>query len=79
MGVVMPYELIYLAEVTAEIIPRIPLKNRGQISHAIAERLTADPIGLGKPLQGKYKGFRRLRVGDSLFYGFACHLFCWRF
>jgi len=44
--------------------PKIPPANRGQIERAIKERLTADPIGLGKPLSGEFAGMLRLRVGD---------------
>jgi len=45
-------------------IQKIPPANRIQIQRAISERLTVDPIRLGKALEGKYKGLRRLRVGD---------------
>jgi len=34
------------------------------IKRAIEERLSIDPIGLGKPLRYSLKGHRRLRVGD---------------
>ena len=59
----MPYDIEFSRQ-AFEGIGNAPQKNASQIARAITERLTADPIGLGKPLQGKYKGYRRLRVGD---------------
>ena len=60
----MPFSIVYDVNVTTIDIPALPVRNREQVKRAIVERLTVDPIGLGKPLQGKYKGYRRLRVGD---------------
>jgi len=60
----MPYAVEYAVRVIEKHIPAIPAANRGQIARAINERLTADPVGLGKPLTGKFKGLSRLRVGD---------------
>ena len=60
----MPYTVIYSDYVSDDVIPAIPRRNKEQISKAINERLTADPIGLGKPLKYELKGYRRLRVGD---------------
>lgn len=60
----MPHTIIYGKSVVANDIPAIPAPNREQIKRAIHSRLTADPVGLGKPLSGRYRGFRRLRVGD---------------
>jgi len=37
---------------------------RQQIKRAIEERLTIDPVKLGKPLRYSLFGLRRLRVGD---------------
>lgn len=37
---------------------------RQQIRRAIEERLTIDPIKLGKPLKYSLLGMRRLRVGN---------------
>ena len=45
-------------------IEKIPPANRVQIQRAINERLMVDPVGLGKPLTGEFKGLYRLRVGD---------------
>jgi len=45
-------------------VQKIPPANRVQIQKAINERLAVDPVGLGKPLTGQFKGLYRLRVGD---------------
>ena len=42
----------------------IPKAHAIQIGRAIAERLSADPAGCGKPLRHELKGAWRLRVGD---------------
>ena len=59
----MPYNVI-LDKEALEDICAIPKANAIQITRAIEQRLAADPFGLGKPLQYKLKGYRRLRVGD---------------
>ena len=59
-----PYQIEYLDTVVAEDIPALPKSMREIIKRAIEERLTADPIGLGKPLRYSLIGHRRLRVGD---------------
>ncbi len=58
------YRIEYLGSVVEEDIPRLPKTARAVIQKAIEERLTVDPIGLGKPLRFSLKGHRRLRVGD---------------
>ena len=58
------YRIAYLDSVVNEDIPRLPKSSRLLIQRAIEERLTIDPIGLGKPLRYSLKGHRRLRVGD---------------
>ena len=60
----MPFTINYDRRVVEKHIPKIPSANKGQISRAINERLTADPVGFGKPLMGEFAGMRRLRVGD---------------
>ena len=60
----MRYRIAYTEKVTRSVIPSIPAYNREQISRAIDERLTVDPIGLGKPLRYNLKGAWRLRVGN---------------
>ncbi|UZE39183.1 type II toxin-antitoxin system RelE/ParE family toxin [Wolbachia endosymbiont of Drosophila pseudotakahashii] len=37
---------------------------RSRITKAINERLTTDPIKFDKPLRGRLKGYRRIRVSD---------------
>ncbi|MFH0798939.1 MAG: type II toxin-antitoxin system RelE/ParE family toxin [Pseudomonadota bacterium] len=58
------YRIVYLDSVVNEDIPRLPKSSRLLIHRAIEERLTIDPVGLGKPLRYSLKGHRRLRVGD---------------
>jgi len=60
----MPYKIFYIEKVVKDTIPSIPQTDKGIIVKAINERLTVDPIGFGKPLRYKLKGYRRLRVGD---------------
>ena len=58
------YRVEYLDSVVSEDIPRLPKSARNLIKRAIEERLTIDPVGLGRPLRYSLKGHRRLRVGD---------------
>ena len=58
------YSVTYLDRVVDEDIPALPKKMRELIKRAIESRLTADPIGLGKPLRYSFIGHRRIRVGD---------------
>lgn len=58
------YEVEYLDCVVEEDIPALPKSIRTLIKKAIETRLTADPVGLGKPLRYSFKGHRRIRVGD---------------
>jgi mRNA interferase RelE/StbE len=60
----MPYSILYADSVVKKDIPALPLKQKAQIKKAIEERLTVDPVGLGKPLRYSLFGHRRLRVGD---------------
>jgi len=60
----MAYLIKFAEVVVKEQIPSIPMPYRQQIKQAIEERLTVDPIKLGKPLKYSLFGFRRLRVGD---------------
>lgn len=59
-----PYSIEYLDLVVEEDIPVLPKRMRDLIRRAIEERLTVEPIGLGKPLRYSFVGHRRLRVGD---------------
>ncbi len=58
------YQIRYLEEVVGKDIPNLPTSAKTLIQRAIEERLTADPIGFGKPLRYSLKGHRRLRVSD---------------
>ena len=58
------YKIHYQEKVAKRTIPALPTKNARQIVAAIHERLTVDPVGLGKPLQYGLRGYRRLRIGD---------------
>ncbi|MGE3758708.1 MAG: type II toxin-antitoxin system RelE/ParE family toxin [Pseudobdellovibrionaceae bacterium] len=58
------FTIEYLESVVEEDIPALPKTMRDRIRNAIETRLTADPIGLGKPLRYSFVGHRRIRVGD---------------
>lgn len=58
------YHIKYLNSVVKEDISFLPKTVRKLIKKAIEERLSIDPVGLGKPLCYSLKGHRRLRVGD---------------
>ena len=45
------YQIEYLDTVVEEDIPALPKSMRELIKRAIEERLTVDPIGLGKPFR----------------------------
>ena len=58
------YRIEYLDTVVDKDIPALPTTARERIKRAIETRLTADPVGLGKPLRYSFIGHRRIRVGD---------------
>lgn len=58
------YEIVYLENVVHDDIPALPKAIRELVKRAIETRLTADPVGLGKPLRYSFIGHRRIRVGD---------------
>ena len=58
------YQVRYLGVVLCKHIPMLPPSVKALVKRAIEERLTANPIGFGKPLRYSLKGHRRLRVGD---------------
>ena len=60
----MPFNIALTKDVVSIHIPALPKENAEQIRRAIEQRLTVDPVGLGKPLRNNLKGFFRLRVGD---------------
>jgi mRNA interferase RelE/StbE len=58
------YSIEYFDSVVKEDIPALPKTIKERIKKAIESRLTADPVGLGKPLRYSFIGHRRIRVGD---------------
>lgn len=58
------YEIKFLKDVTEKNLPSLPVTIEARVKKAIDERLTIDPINLGKALRGRLRGSRRLRVGD---------------
>ena len=60
----MAYLIEFAQSVIDEDLPSIPMPYKEQIKKAIRERLTVEPIKLGKPLRYSLFGYRRLRVGD---------------
>jgi mRNA interferase RelE/StbE len=63
-GANLAFSVFYLDTVVSEDIPALPKSIRLLVKRAIETRLTADPIGLGKPLRYSFIGHRRIRVGD---------------
>ncbi|MFP3031859.1 MAG: type II toxin-antitoxin system RelE/ParE family toxin [Wolbachia sp.] len=60
----MKYNIIYSEKVLERDFLTLPPTIRSRIRRAIDERLTIDPINLGKPLSGRLVGSKRLRVGN---------------
>ncbi|XHD31796.1 type II toxin-antitoxin system RelE/ParE family toxin [Wolbachia endosymbiont of Anurida maritima] len=56
--------MVYSTNFTERDFPNLPKTIRSRITKAINERLTTDPIKFGKPLRGRLKGCRRIRVSD---------------
>ncbi|BAP00272.1 MAG: type II toxin-antitoxin system RelE family toxin [Wolbachia sp.] len=57
-----PYNIEYSESVIKKDIPALPAKVKSMIKKAIMERLTVNPIELGKPLKHNLSGQRSLRV-----------------
>lgn len=60
----MAYSIEFEQRVIDEDLPAIQKPYKEQIKKAIRERLTAEPVKLGKPLRYSLAGYRRLRIGD---------------
>ena len=60
----MKYKIEFEDRVIKEDIPTIPMPYKEQIKKAIRERLSVEPVKLGKPLKYSLFGYRRLRIGD---------------
>jgi len=58
------YQLIYEESVIKEDFTNLDAPNRQRIMKEIGKKLSIAPNQFGRPLSGKLKGFRRLRVGD---------------
>ncbi|MGL9759604.1 MAG: type II toxin-antitoxin system RelE family toxin [Wolbachia sp.] len=66
----MEYAIVFLKNVLKKNIPDLPKTIRSRVVDAIHDRLTVDPLNLGKPLHHSFKGHRRLRVSDyRIIYG----------
>ena len=60
----MTYRIVFDKRVIDEDLPDIPMLYKEQIKRVIKERLSKEPIKLGKPLKYSLNGLRRLKVGD---------------
>ena len=60
----MKYKIIYEESVVNEDLPSLDGSSRQRIIKEIGEKLSIAPDQYGRPLRGRLKGFRRLRVGD---------------
>jgi len=60
----MPYQIKFEQAVIDDDLPSIPKPYKNQIKRVIRERLSSEPVKLGKPLKYSLLGLRRLRVGD---------------
>ena len=60
----MAYSIKFAEIVVNGQIPAMPMLCRQKIKQAIEERLSVNPVKLGKPLRYSLFGFRRLRVGE---------------
>lgn len=60
----MIYKIVYQDKVIRNHIPSLNHSAKSMIKTSIEERLTKDPVGLGKPLRYSLKGHRRLRVSN---------------
>lgn len=58
------YSIQYLDSVVMCDIPALPVTVKKLVKKAIEQRLTVDPLGLGKPLRYSLKRHFRIRVGN---------------
>jgi len=56
-------KVLYKASVEKDL-RKLPGKDAARVLNKLERELRADP-GAGEPLKGKFRGLRRLRVGDS--------------
>ena len=60
----MNFLISYHEIVVKEDIPKLDVRLKKQIKHAIETRLMTEPELYGKPLRRSLAGYRKLRVGD---------------
>ena len=60
----MAYSIKLEQSVISNDLASIPKSQKEKIKKAIRERLSEEPVKLGKPLRYSLGGLRRLRVGD---------------
>jgi len=60
----MTYEVLYVAKVVKDDIPKISGLYKNRIKIAIETKLVNKPDLYGKPLRKSLKGYLKLRVGD---------------
>lgn len=60
----MNYQVIYEEDVVEKDFTKLDGFNRQRIIKEVRKKLSVAPNQFGKPLRGKLKGYRRLRVGD---------------
>lgn len=53
-----------MQDVVEKDIPALPANFKKSIQRAIQQRLTVNPLAVGKPLKGNLKNQLRLRVGS---------------
>lgn len=58
------YRVFYFGDVIKYDIPNLSKPVQKKIKSAIEEKLIANPVFYGKPLQYNLKGYRSFRVGD---------------
>lgn len=60
----MIFNVEYLENVTKKEIPELPKNIRATVKRAIEDRLAVNPLEIGKPLRGTWRGYYRIRVSD---------------
>ena len=58
----MTYEVAWHAKVKNDLAS-LGKDDASRVIRAVRERLARDPLGLGKPLKGVFKGLYRYRIG----------------
>jgi len=58
----LTYEAVWHAKVKNDLAS-LGKDDASRVIRAVRERLARDPLGLGKPLKGVFKGLYRYRIG----------------